>query len=66
MPEPRLKIARLVTALWLCGFATVLAGPAKDPPAPAEVPDVGTADAAGVDAAAVDADIASQELSGDA
>lgn len=66
MPEPRLKIARLIAALWLCGSATVLAGPAKDPPAPAEVPDVGTADAAGVDAAAVDADIANQELSGDA
>ncbi|MEX2052057.1 MAG: serine protease [Steroidobacteraceae bacterium] len=75
-----MKITRLVVALWLCGFATVVVAQAEDPPVPDKVPaevptgpspeeqapDAEAVDADAVDAAAVEADIASQELSGDA
>lgn len=56
-----MKIARLIAAVWLCGSATGVAAQTEKPPLSAEVPDADT-----VDAAAVDADIANQELSGDA
>ncbi len=69
--ESLLKIARFVAVLWLCGFPTGIAAPEDEPPEPAEAtvessteepaPDDET-----VDAAAVDAEIASQELSGEA
>jgi serine protease Do len=75
-----LKFARLVAAMWLCGFAMGTAAPqevpAKPAEAPAEVPaepspeepspEEPAPEAGGVDAAAVEADIASQELSDDA
>ncbi len=74
--KPVLKIARLVAALWLCGFSTVVAAPAEDPPVPAEAPaahppeeqppEEQAPDADTVDAATVEADIANQELSGEA
>jgi S1-C subfamily serine protease len=70
-----LKFTRLVVAMWLCGFATVVAAQAEDPPVPAEVPaevplgpppEEQAPGVDAVDAAAVDADIATQELSGEA
>ena len=72
-----MKIARLIAAMWLCGFAHGVVAQTEEPEAPAEeapvaaspeeqAPDADTVDADALDAAAVDADIASQELSGEA
>nr|ART35559.1 A27 [uncultured bacterium] len=70
-----MKFARLLAAAWLCASATGAAAPAEDPPAPTEAPaqqlqgelsPVADTVADTVDAAAVDADIANQELSGEA
>ena len=66
-----MKIARILAAVWLCGSAAGFAAPADEPEAPAEapvpqLPEGLTPDTETVDAAAVDADIASQELSGEA
>jgi len=76
-----LRIARLVVALWLCGPATS-AAPQEEPPAPAaevpsepvpeelapgeQAPDELAPGEAALDAALLDAEIAAQELSGDA
>jgi len=66
-----LKLARLVVAVLICGSATAVVAPAEDPRVSTEVPTGSppaqqVPDADAVDAAAVDADIANQELSGDA
>ena len=66
-----MRIARFVAAVWLYGFATVVAAQAEDPPVPAEAPapqspEAQAPDADTVDAAAIDAEIASQELSAEA
>jgi S1-C subfamily serine protease len=64
MPFPR--IIRLVAAACLSSLAAGVVPAADEPPAPAGLPSADATDATGVDAAAVDADIANQELSGDA
>jgi serine protease Do len=66
-----LKIARFLAAVWVCGFVAGAAAQTEKPPAPAAVPagppaEEQARDADAVDAAAVDADIATQELSGEA
>jgi serine protease Do len=75
-----LKIARIIAALWLCTFATGAAAQAKTPSEPAaepaetpvepssavKAPDEQAPEGETVDAAAVEADIAAQELSGEA
>jgi len=66
-----LTIARFIVAVWLCGSAMGAVALAEQPPVPAEAPgspppEEQVPGTETVDAAAVDADIASQELSGDA
>jgi S1-C subfamily serine protease len=74
-----MKFARLFIVIWLCGSTTWVIAQTGKAPTPAEVPaeapaevpagpppEEQTPDADTVDAAAVDADIANQELSGDA
>jgi S1-C subfamily serine protease len=71
-----LKVARFVALLWLCALASGTVAQTEDPAAPAEVPIVESpeaqdpeaplADADALDAAEVEADIATQELSGEA
>ncbi len=66
-----MKIARLVAALWLCGSAPGVAAQAEDPGVSAVAPagpppEEAVPEAVTLDAAAVDAEIANQELSGDA
>lgn len=74
-----MTIARFIAATWLFGFATAAVGQAEIPPAPAEGPAEAPAEAPvgpppeeqvpegeTIDEAAIDADIASQELSGEA
>jgi S1-C subfamily serine protease len=70
-PGARLKIARFIVLLWLCGSAIGAAAPQEEPAAPpvapvSSSPEEQAPDADALDAAAIDADIASQELSGEA
>jgi len=66
-----LRIVRFIAAIWLFGCATGAGAQVAEPAAPAELPVVESLDAPApgaetVDAAAVEADIATQELSGEA
>ena len=69
-----MRIARVLAAIWVCGFVAGAAAQTEKPPAPAapaetpapQSPGEQPPDADAVDAAAVDADIANQELSGEA
>ena len=71
-----MKVARLIVALWLCGFAFGAAAQVKDPPAPAEekaepsaepkpeeqAPDAPADDDAAIDDAAVDAALVEADI----